>query len=207
MGIKTILTLLTIGGMAGAGFYFKDGIKDAFASGKESINNAKDTLQDGYSSQSISSTDYVMPVDSSKQYSEKGSGGYAGKESTEYVYIPIYQNNGQTSLEPTVPIYQNKGATSLNTKVENSYNSKPNPSITDYNKSNEEKTIATFSNFTSNSAKNNVKEYAKRKYGIDSDLLTKAVSKPSSSRTTQEKMQIEAEKARQIYDSRKYANW
>ena len=47
MGIKSILTLLTIGGIAGGVYYFRDGIKETFANGKGKVTSFKDTLQEG----------------------------------------------------------------------------------------------------------------------------------------------------------------
>ncbi len=183
MGIKSILTLFAVGGIAGAAFYFRDGITDAFATTKQTVSDAKDILQEGAGG----NDSYVEPVpipDNNKPENVK-------TENPQYIYVPIYQNGGQQST-------QDKYSTTR---------SKSNPTITQYIKQDKRKTESSISKFSSPWARENTTQYAKQKYGIDYNLLTKAVSKSPSRRTINEKKQIEAEKARQIFDSRKINNW
>jgi hypothetical protein len=195
MGIKGIITLLAIGGIAGAGYYFKDGIKGAFADGKDALSNGKDKLQNGYQGGDSGNTSYTEPQ-SNNENDGKGQGGKDGNNSkendTQIIYVPLYGNDGQQSYQ--------KGQHKQD-------NNKPNPSITQYIKNDKKKTNDTISKYTEQANRNNQDAYVKKKYGIDYDLIKSGSSKSESKRTTEEKKQIEAAKARDIYDSRKYNNW
>jgi len=195
MGIKTILTLLTVGGIAGGAYYFKDGIKGAFASGKNKAESVKDKLEDGYQGNSSSDTSYTEPISENNE-----NKGYSGKSdsikgNTEYVYIPIYQNNGQQSAP-------NKNDAPRD-------NNKPNPELNWYIKNDKKKTKSSISNtFSSPWARENPTKYAEQKYGINYETLSKASSKTESKRTIDERKALEAAKARDtIFDSRSINNW
>lgn len=192
MGIKGIITLLALGGIAGAGLYFKDNITDAFASGKDTVSGVKDKLQDGYQGSNGTDTTYV-PTNPDEGKGEGGKEGNNSKENnTQFIYVPIYQNNGQQS----------------NQDGQKQNNNKSNPTFEQYVKNDKKKTNRSINNtFTSPWARNNQKDYAKSKYGIDYDTLEKAVGKSESKRTINEKKQIEAAKAREIFDSRSINNW
>ena len=197
MGIKSILTLVAVGGIAGGAYYFKDSIKDAFASGKDKIENLKDELQDGYQdtggdeyNQNIT---YTYENDNNKGNSGKdGNGKGDNGGDTGFVYIPVYQDYGQQSTDP---------------EEQTPETNKPNPEITKYIAGDRQKTLSTLSIFTSPENSKNPDKYAKEKYGIDYDTLTKAVSKAEPKRTIDEKKAIEAAKAREIFDSRDISNW
>ncbi len=188
MGIKTILTLFAVGGVAGAAFYFRDGITESFASGKDKVTGLKDTLQEG----SRGSNNSQLPLENNNIDTNKP----LNKSQTEtLVYVPIYHNNGQQSIQ------KNDDGTLKRPER------KPNPTIQKYNSDSRKKTQRTISKFTSPEDKENVERYEKRKYGIDNKLLTKAVTKSPSRRNIEERKQIEAEKARNVFDSRKISNW
>lgn len=53
----------------------------------------------------------------------------------------------------------------------------------------------------------NPKEFNKRKFGIDPDLTRQALKKPKSRRTIQERKQLEANRARQVFDSSSITNF
>ena len=61
--------------------------------------------------------------------------------------------------------------------------------------------------FVSNEEKSDPTKFNKRKFGIDEEQLQKAQDKSSSKRTIDEKKLIEAEKARQVFDSRSISNF
>ena len=196
MGIKGILTLIAIGGIAAGGYYFKDGIKDAFASGKDKITSVKDKLQDGYQGGNGNNSNSIPNGSDNYNSSGKSEGGKdnnSKEDNTQFVYIPIYQNDGVQS------------APNQNDAPRN--NNKQNPEITQYIKNDRKKTSDTVSKYTAQADRNNQDAYSKRKYGIDYDALTKAASKQESKRTTDEKKQLEAAKAREIFDSRSINNW
>ena len=177
MGIKTILTLFAVGGVAGAAFYFRDGITESFASGKDKVTGLKDTLQEG----SRGSNNSQLPLENNNIDTNKP----LNKSQTEtLVYVPIYHNNGQQSIQ------KNDDGTLKRPER------KPNPTIQKYNSDSRKKTQRTISKFTSTEDK----EKNKR-------LLTKAVTKSPSRRNIEERKQIEAEKARNVFDSRKISNW
>lgn len=191
MGIKGIITLLAVGGLAGAGYYFRDGIKDTFATTKGSISNVKDTLQAG--------AGYSNPVTGGNENSDfnnsKQNSKYEAKnDDQQFIYVPIYQNNGQQSNQDS--------------KQERTNSRKPNPAIQKYNSDSRNETNDSISEWTNPSDRENLAAYEKRKYGINHESLEKAVTKSPSKRTITEKKQIEAEKARaKIWDSREINNW
>jgi len=53
----------------------------------------------------------------------------------------------------------------------------------------------------------NPKAFNKRKFGIDASLTRQALKKPASSRTITERKQLEANRARQVFDSSKISNF
>ena len=196
MGIKGIISLLALGGIAGAGLYFKDNIKDAFATGKGTAENIKDKLQDGYPGGSGDVQDIDPLPDNNSNNKDNNGKDNNGKgdngTNTEIIYIPIYQNNGQQSTQDTTVKENNKS----------------NPTIQQYVKHDKKKTESSINNtFTSPWARTNTKDYSKQKYGVDYDLLKSGAEKSESRRTVDEKKQIEAEKAKQVFDSRSINNW
>jgi hypothetical protein len=185
MGIKSLITLLAVGGIVGTAFYFRDGIEESFATGKEKITNVKDTLQEGSRGGSSYNDAIGDPVNYESNKPNLKS------QNTQMIYVPIYQNVGQQSAP---------------SKGDPPRESKSNPTLTQYIKN--DKTKSSINNtFSSPWANQNPTEYNKKKYGVNYELLTKAVSKSESKRTVNEKKQIEAEKARQIWDSRSINNW
>ncbi len=194
MGVKSKLTLLVLAGLAGTGYYFRNDIKNAYADGKEKVIDLKDDLKNGSSNNDDNNandatpdTPQLPPTPPPNQNSNKSQG-------KEYVYVPVYQNDGQSSLGD-------------NTPKSEIIQAKTQPELEKAINKDRKKTTSTINKHSSPYAKNNVDAYAKQKYGIDYDKLKSAKGKTVSKRTVDERKQIEAEKARQIFDSRSISNW